>query len=125
MKNKGDKNCVPTGLIAEFAVAYGCNSRTIRRIGATFRAQISRPRAFDFHRRRQGICGRRPNAIDEMRSKVLAISPIKQRTIRELVARTDVPKSTIFLHMRGMGARRMGRWIKPCIMQEQRLARLR
>ena len=30
-----------------------------------------------------------------------------------------------FLHMRGMGTRRMGRWIKPCLMQEQRLARLR
>ena len=30
-----------------------------------------------------------------------------------------------FLHMRGMGTRRMVSWIKLCLMQEQRLARLR
>ena len=103
MKREGDKNGVPAGLIAELAAAYGCNSRMIRRIGAAFRAKISRPGAFDIHRCHEGNCGRRPNAIDEVQSKVLGISPIKRQMIRELAARTDMPKSTIFLEHEGNG----------------------
>ena len=36
MKRQGDKKYVPTGLIAQLAAAYGCNLRTIRRIGVAF-----------------------------------------------------------------------------------------
>ena len=60
MKSQGDKKRVPTGLITELAAAYGCNSRTIRRIEAAFWAQISRPGAFDFHHRRQATAGGAP-----------------------------------------------------------------
>ena len=99
----GRQKRVPAGLIAELAAACGCNSRMIRRIGAAFQAKTSRPGAFDIHRCHEGNCGRRPNAIDEVQSKVLGISAIKRQMIRELAATTDLPKSTIFWNMRGMG----------------------
>ena len=124
MKRQGDRRRIPKGLITELAAAYGCNSRSIQRIGVAFRAQIMGPGLFDLHRHYQGNYGRPPNPVDKVREKVMAITPNKWQTIRELAAGTGMLKSTLFRHLQGLGARRMARWIKPCLSQEQKLARL-
>ena len=107
MKRQGDRKRVPKGLIAELAAAYGCNSRSIRRIGAAFQTQILGPGLFDLHRHRQGNCGRPPNPVDKVREKVMAITPTNCGQSVRYPGGTGVAKSILIRYLRGLGEGRM------------------
>jgi hypothetical protein len=78
----------------------------------------------DLQRHRKLRSGRPKKSRSAIKRKIVAISPCKRRTIRGMAIRAEIAKSTLHEALKDLEANKHTRWLRPCLSDKQRLARL-
>lgn len=123
-KRQGSSKKLPAGLIGDLAREYDVDKRTIQRIGLSFRTELPGQDGIDLHRHRRKVCGRPKMPLSAIKSRIAAISPCKRRNIRGMAIKAELAPTTMFKALKRLKAHKCRRWLRPCLSEKQKLARL-